>query len=385
MQQVKLLVVEDNEDDYELTRELLSSKQVRINWTQSLGETIDALRGEEFDVILLDLGISDSQGLSTFDSIVGSMNTPPAIIVFTGNDDDSLAQEAISRGAQDYLVKGSVTAELLMRSMKYAMERHKIEQQLRKSNEDLISLNSELIRARDLAYEASRLKSEFLANLSHEVRTPLSGIVGLTHLLQDETDEETIRDFHQALKESSTVLMQIVGDMLDLSKLEAGLMAINNVNCDIRMVVKEILSPIEPTAKLKNISLSTEIKDTVPETLIVDELRLKQIMLNLLHNAVKFTDKGTVAVKVSYEPAPNCMLRIAVSDTGIGIPAQAKSSIFEPFVQADGSTSRLYGGTGLGLAISKKSAELMGGQIGVESEVGMGALFWLEIPVRVAS
>ncbi len=103
--------------------------------------------------------------------------------------------------------------------MKYAMERHKIELQLRKSNEDLIALNTELIHARDLAYEASRLKSEFLANLSHEVRTPLSGIVGLTHLLQDETDEETIRDFHQALKESSTVLMQIVGDMLDLSKL----------------------------------------------------------------------------------------------------------------------------------------------------------------------
>ncbi len=136
-------------------------------------------------------------------------------------------------------------------------------------------------------------------------------------------------------------------------------MAVNNVNCDIRSVLKEILSPIEPTAKLKNILLSTEVKDSVPDEIVVDELRLKQIMLNLLHNAVKFTDKGTVAVKVSFDPAPNSILKIAVSDTGIGIPAQAKNSIFEPFVQADGSTSRLYGGTGLGLAISKKSAELM--------------------------
>ncbi len=381
---IKLLIVEDNEDDYELTREFLSTKKVNISWTQNLNDTIDALRSEEFDVILLDLGVSDSQGLSTFDGIVNCVSTPPAIIVFTGTDDDELAQEAIARGAQDYLVKGSVTPELLMRSMKYAIERHKIEQQLRKSNDDLVAMNTQLMQARDLAYEASRLKSEFLANLSHEVRTPLSGIVGLSQLLMDETDPANIKEFQQAIRECSTLLMQIVSDMLDLSKLEAGLMTVNNVHCDIRSVVHDVLSPIEPTAKLKNISLVTEITEAVPDAIVVDELRLKQIILNLLHNAVKFTEKGSVEVKVSYNSAPHSLLKVAVLDTGIGISPQAKNSIFEPFVQADGSTSRLYGGTGLGLAISKKSAELMGGQIGVESEVGKGALFWLEVPVRVA-
>lgn len=385
MSYINLLLVEDNEDDYELTRELLSSKKVKITWTQTLSETIEALEKEKYDVILLDLGVSDSQGLQTFESIAGCINNPPPVIVFSGNDDDEIAQEAIIKGAQDYLVKGTVTSELLMRSMKYAMERHKIEKQLRNSNENLIALNEELTKAKDQACEASKLKSEFLANLSHEVRTPLGGIVGLANLLIDETDQALIDDFHQALLDSSTTLMNVVNDMLDLSRLEAGMMSVKNVNCDIRNVIQQVVNPIAPTAKLKDILLTMEITETVPKSIVIDELRLRQILLNFLHNAVKFTNQGFVALQVSYDLGAKNLLKVAVSDTGIGIPAHAQTQIFEPFVQADGSTSRIHGGSGLGLAISKKSAELMGGQVGVQSEVGKGTMFWLHVPAPVGT
>lgn len=382
MKRVKLLIVEDNDDDYELTRQLLPVESYRITWTQSLAETIRILAHEKFDVILLDLGIPDSQGLETFDRIANCLDCLPVIIVFTGTDNDDVAKDALQRGAQDYLVKGSVSAELLQRSIKYSTERHKADNLLRKTNEDLLELNSELIKARDVASEASRLKSEFLANLSHEVRTPLGGIVGLAQLLLDETDPDNIKEFHESLYDSAMGLMRIVTDLLDLSKLEAGMMLVNNAPCDIRRLVKEILFPVEPSAKLKNISLQSEVADEVPKFLIVDEMRLKQILLNFLHNAVKFTEKGAITLRITYDSDAEGFLSASVTDTGIGISPQAIKMIFEPFVQADGSTARLYGGTGLGLAISKKSAEVMGGEIGVESVEGSGAMFWIKIPVR---
>ncbi len=382
---LKVLLIEDNEDDYELTKALLNKRVVDLVWVQSLSGAKKILAEQNFDAILLDLGIPDSQGVKTLTNLIESAEQAQVIVVLTGNDDESIAKESLVNGAQDYLVKGEVTSDLLMRSLRYAIERNKADAQLRKTNDELVGVNQALVLARDAALDASRLKSEFLANISHEIRTPLSGIVTIAELLMLEKCSPEVTELHKVLQDSAQRLNRTVNDLLDLSKLEAGRMVLNTVDCDIRDLVLDVMLTVEPTAKRKFLTIASDIHDSVPKVVSVDELRLKQILLNLVHNAVKFTESGSVNVTVHCEPGPRNYLRASVKDTGIGIPEKSKRSIFEPFTQADGSTTRRFGGTGLGLAISKKSAELLGGEIGVESEEGQGALFWVRVPVGASA
>jgi signal transduction histidine kinase len=381
---LNILLIEDDENDYELTRELLPNGKTHIVWAQTLKKALEEINERLFDVILLDLGVPDSQGLSTLDRIAEAFHQMPVIVVLTGNDDDDLAQNALKRGAQDYLVKGQVNRELLRRSLRYAIERHKIETQLRKSNDDLIIVNHALIAARDTAIDASKVKSEFLANISHEIRTPLSGIVSIAELLTLEDCSPDVNELHQVLLQSSKHLVATLNDLLDLSKLEAGRMVINITDVDIRELVKEVLMIIEPTAKRKQLLVDSAISEAVPILISSDSLRLKQILLNFVHNAVKFTHEGSVQICSDLERrGDNHLICVSVKDTGIGIAEDSKTRIFEPFIQADVALNRKYGGTGLGLAISKKSAELLGAEIGFDSEFGKGSNFWLKIPTVV--
>jgi signal transduction histidine kinase len=382
---LNILLIEDDEDDFELTKELLGNGKTQIVWVQTLKKALDEISEQLFDVVLLDLGMPDSQGLSTLDRIAEAFHQMPVIVVLTGNDDDELAQNALKRGAQDYLVKGQVNRELLQRSLRYAIERHKIEIQLRKTNDDLIVVNDALIAARDTAIDASRIKSEFLANISHEIRTPLSGIVSIAELLTLEDCSPDVNELHQVLLQSSKHLVTTLNDLLDLSKLEAGRMVINITDVDIREVVKEVLMIIEPTAKRKQILVDSAISEAVPILFASDSMRLKQILLNFVHNAVKFTHEGSVQICSDLERRGNShLVCLSVRDTGIGIAEDSKMKIFEPFMQANVALNRKYGGTGLGLAISKKSAELLGAEIGFDSEFGKGSNFWLKIPTVVA-
>ena len=381
---LNILLIEDDENDYELTKELLPNGKTQIVWAQTLKEALEKISAGLFDIILLDLGVPDSQGLATLDRIAEVLSRAPVLIVLTGNDDDELAHEALKRGAQDYLVKGQVTPELMRRSLRYAIERHKVDLQLRKSNSDLIAVNHELIAARDTAIDASRIKSEFLANISHEIRTPLSGIVSIAELLTLEDCEPEVNELHGVLLQSSKHLVNTLNDLLDLSKLEAGRMVINLTEIDIRELVKEVLMIIEPTAKRKQLVIDTAISELVPVLIASDSLRLKQILLNFVHNAVKFTHEGSVQICSDLErKGDGHLICVSVRDTGIGIEEVSKSKIFQPFMQADAVLNRQYGGTGLGLAISKKSAELLGAEIGFDSEFGKGSNFWLKIPTVI--
>lgn len=367
---IRVLFVEDDPADARLIRVFLQRMRgigpVELEHADRLETALALLRQASFDVVLLDLSLPDSSGFGTL-LRVQQAAPDTAVVVLTGLDDPDFAIEAVHAGAQDYLVKGQGDGLLIYRSLLYATERKRLEQ--------------ELIKATRQATAANQRKSQFLAAMSHELRTPLNAILGFSEMIKEQIlgpcGNPRYVDYARDIFTAGIHLLGLINDILDLSKVEAGRMQLLEEEIDIPRLVAECLEMVAETARNRGLTLRRE----EPEgrfRLRGDARLLRQILLNLLSNSLKFTPSGG-SISVHLERSAGAAV-IQIRDTGIGIAAEAMERVIEEFQQADITVARDHGGTGLGLPLSRRFMALHGGELVLESQVGAGTTATLRFP-----
>lgn len=364
----RVLLLQECDVDREFLVQVLKAKGLSernlVVLAESAGEAKRLLKREAFDVVLLDLGLGAQVDVDLLSELVELARCP--LLVLNALEDEDMAKLAMQQGAQECLSKNGLTGGALERTINHSIERYR--------------LMSELSKAKQKAEAASQAKSDFLAVMSHEFRTPMNGILGGINLLSNLCEKPQAQELLSMMKQCAESQLTLIGDVLDISKIEAGGMELAYEAFSPRDLISSVLSAVAYDARKKGVKLAVDIDPSMPRELVSDARRLRQVLMNLVGNAVKFTPRGEVRIQAHM--LEGRLVEFRVADTGIGISSQYIDSIFDTFTQVDSSYSRRYQGTGLGLAICKRLVKMLGGTIRVQSKVGHGSTFQFTIASR---
>ncbi len=389
---ILVLLVDDQAMVAEGVRRMLAiDPTIAFHYVSDPTQAIELARKVGPTVILQDLVMP---GVNGFDLLREYRNNPftraVPVIVLSSKEDPATKQMAFESGANDYIVKLPNRIELLARvrmhsgAYIHSLQRQRAFQALQASQRELTEKNCELEILNEKLEEATRFKSVFFANVSHEIRTPLVGVLGMTEILSDTSLDTHQRELVEVIRTSGETLLHIINDILDLSKIESGKLELESIPFVLRDVVDQVMDLLAPMAFGKGLEISAWIDPRMASTLAGDVTRVRQVLLNLLNNAIKFTSSGEIYLQIEPSADVDNMVHFCVEDTGVGIPPEKLDRLFRSFSQVDESTNRRFGGTGLGLSICRNLTALMGGRVWVESTVGKGTQFHFAVPLPAA-
>ncbi|MCD4773660.1 MAG: response regulator [Bacteroidales bacterium] len=381
-----ILIVDDREENLLTLESILDNPELKIIKALSGNEALGLLLEYEISMILLDVQMPEMDGFETAEIIRSNERTKhiPIIFVTAISKQREFIFKGYKTGAVDYLYK-PLDLEILQSKIKAYISFFKQKFEVEQTKIKLEKTITELNKAKQISEEATLAKSSFLANMSHEIRTPLNGIIGMADLaLMDKDNTEGQTERLNDIKQSGESLLDIINEILDISKIEADKLVLEEVEFSISKLLNKIEKLLSVKTLQKELDFQINISSDLPDILLGDPLRIRQILINLAGNAIKFTNKGSVTINVKLLEKKNDNLKIefSVEDTGIGISKEKIDSLFDSYSQAEKSTSRTHGGTGLGLMISKKLVEMMNGKVEVESEESKGSKFYFIIELK---